>query len=550
VGPPVLDLDLRVRVHQLAEWFADQRIDGVTDLTPGIRSLQVQVDGDRLTVERAIDLVKAADAELPAVDDAVLPSRIVHLPLSWNDPQVLKAIDIYMRSVRPDAPWCPSNLEFIRRINGLDSIDDIRKIAFSAEYVSTASATCTSAPPWPPPLDPRHRLVTTKYNPARTWTPENAVGIGGAYLCVYGMEGPGGYQFVGRTTQVWQRWPLAGEEPWLLRFFDRIRFHPVEADELLDLRADCAAGLWRPEIEDGTLAMADHHRFLDEIAEEAAAAQSRQRAAFAAERADWEARGELAAASAAEVELASAPAGRTPAPRSTPPTCPRAPSSLTAPLAARVWSVPVAEGDTVDADDVLIVLEAMKTETALRAPSAGAVSRVLCDPGDLVTPCRVLAVLEPALPPTTSPSPNPRPNPRPPSGARRPTAVRPRTDPVAAWPRRTADGRGQPRRGSAWCPRTRRSPAPSSWTPKGRGAGALGRAVRRSRTTSTSPAWSPPPAAPPTPTRPTAPRRRCSALRDAGAVLVGKTNLDQFATGLVGTRSPYGTCHSVLDPGS
>ena len=37
-------------------------------------------------------------------------------------------------------------------------------------------------------------------------------------------------------------------------------------------------------------------------------------------------------------------------------------------------------------------------------------------------------------------------------------------------------------------------------------------------------------------------------LLDAGAVLIGKTNLDQFATGLVGTRSPYGVCHSVLDP--
>ncbi|HWN33357.1 MAG TPA: allophanate hydrolase, partial [Pseudonocardia sp.] len=34
-------------------------------------------------------------------------------------------------------------------------------------------------------------------------------------------------------------------------------------------------------------------------------------------------------------------------------------------------------------------------------------------------------------------------------------------------------------------------------------------------------------------------------LVDAGAVPIGKTNLDQFATGLVGTRSPYGACHSV-----
>ena len=37
-------------------------------------------------------------------------------------------------------------------------------------------------------------------------------------------------------------------------------------------------------------------------------------------------------------------------------------------------------------------------------------------------------------------------------------------------------------------------------------------------------------------------------LREAGAVMVGKTNLDQFATGLVGTRSPYGTVPCVFDP--
>jgi allophanate hydrolase len=36
-------------------------------------------------------------------------------------------------------------------------------------------------------------------------------------------------------------------------------------------------------------------------------------------------------------------------------------------------------------------------------------------------------------------------------------------------------------------------------------------------------------------------------LLDAGAILVGKTNLDQFATGLVGTRSPYGACSSAFD---
>jgi allophanate hydrolase len=37
-------------------------------------------------------------------------------------------------------------------------------------------------------------------------------------------------------------------------------------------------------------------------------------------------------------------------------------------------------------------------------------------------------------------------------------------------------------------------------------------------------------------------------LLDAGAIVLGKTNLDQFATGLVGSRSPYGACASAFDP--
>jgi len=47
------------------------------------------------------------------------------------------------------------------------------------------------------------------------------------------------------------------------------------------------------------------------------------------------------------------------------------------------------------------------------------------------------------------------------------------------------------------------------------------------------------------------PRRTATAVQkalDAGAILIGKTNMDQFATGLVGTRSPYGACSSIYHP--
>jgi urea carboxylase len=389
VGPPVLDLDLRVRVQQLTAWFEEEQVAGIVDLTPGIRSLQVQVDGHELTVERALDLVRRADAELPAVADVVLPSRVVHLPLSWNDPAVLKAVDIYMRSVRPDAPWTPSNLEFIRRVNGLGSHADVQAIVTAAEYVVYGLGDVYLGAPVATPLDPRHRLVTTKYNPARTWTPENAVGIGGAYLCVYGMEGPGGYQFVGRTTQVWQRWPRDGATPWLLRFFDRLRFHLVDSDELLELRADCAAGRWAPEITDGSLSVADYHRFLSAEAASIDAFQQHQRAAFAVERDEWTARGELAAAAAIERSLLAAPAAAPDV------DVPEGSWAVTAPLAARVWSVAVKPGDHLDPGATLVVLEAMKTETAIRSPEAAVVTQVCCEQGELVAAGRILAVVTP-----------------------------------------------------------------------------------------------------------------------------------------------------------
>ena len=191
----------------------------------------------------------------------------MHLPLAWNDSQTQLAIDRYRRTVRGDAPWCPSNLEFIRRINGLDSIDDIHRIVFDARYLVLGLGDVYLGAPVATPLDPRHRLVTTKYNPARTWTPENAVGIGGAYLCVYGMEGPGGYQFVGRTVQVWSRWhtPRGFEpnRPWLLRHFDQLQFFPVTEEELLDRRADIEHGRGGVDIEPTELRMADYHAFLD-----------------------------------------------------------------------------------------------------------------------------------------------------------------------------------------------------------------------------------------------------------------------------------------------
>ncbi|CAA9485430.1 MAG: Urea carboxylase [uncultured Solirubrobacteraceae bacterium] len=288
-GDPVLDLRSRVRAHLLMEALGAEGVRGIRDLTPGVRSLHVHHDPRLLSTSRLLDVLRALEATLPAPDDTVIANRVVHLPLTWRHSQVELAMERYARSVRADAPWCPDNIEFIRRINGLADEDGVRDVVTSASYMVLGLGDVYLGAPVAVPLDPRHRLVTTKYNPVRTWTPPNAVGIGGAFLCVYGVEGPGGYQLVGRTVPIWSRAPNAGDEPWVLRHFDELRFELVAEDDLETMREASDAGEWVPRMTRGAFSLAAHERFLREQADAIAEFRDSREAAFIAEREAWHA---------------------------------------------------------------------------------------------------------------------------------------------------------------------------------------------------------------------------------------------------------------------
>lgn len=388
IGQPELDLVLRFRGHALMQALEAKQLDGVIDLTPGIRSLQVHYQPETLSLQSLLDTVAGEWDAVCNATDLRVPSRIVHLPLSWDDPACQLAIDKYMTTVRKDAPWCPSNLEFIRRINDLPNLDEVYKTVFDASYLVMGLGDVYLGAPVATPLDPRHRLVTTKYNPARTWTAENSVGIGGAYMCVYGMEGPGGYQFVGRTLQMWNRYREVAAfhgKPWLLRFFDQIRFYPVSASELLQIRRDFPLGRFDLRIEDSELALADYQDFLTEEAAGIDAFRTQQRAAFAAERQRWidsgQAHFEVEEVGPDLGEDGPLGAGQ---------------HGIDSHIAGNLWQVQVEAGSTVKAGDVLVILESMKMEIPLTAPRDGVVREVRVQPGSPVRAGQRVVVLEEA----------------------------------------------------------------------------------------------------------------------------------------------------------
>jgi urea carboxylase len=386
-GPLVLDLNLRFRVHALMEALQAQNIRDIIDLTPGIRSLQVHYDSARLPLTTLMDILLREEASLPAIHDMEVPTRIVHLPLAWNDSQTQLAIQKYTQSVRKDAPWCPSNIEFIRRINGLSSIDEVQRIVFDASYLVLGLGDVYLGAPVATPIDPRHRLVTTKYNPARTWTPENAVGIGGAYMCIYGMEGPGGYQFVGRTIQMWNRHRSTVDfregKPWLLRFFDQIRFYPVSEKALLDMRQDFLHGKFNIKIEEETFSLRDYNAFLATNGPEISRFKTQQQIAFEAERERWKAAGQADFAGdnvtepAPANELTLAPGAR----------------AIASPVAGSIWKVLVKPGERISAGSPLMIIESMKMEINVTAFEDGVVQQILCSEGAPVAAGQNLIVI-------------------------------------------------------------------------------------------------------------------------------------------------------------
>ncbi len=374
-GDNVLDLRLRFRVHALMEALNARNEPGIEELSPGVRSLQIRYDSQVIPQAQLIAVLQETENRLPSIQSMQVPGRIVHLPLAFEDSATLEAVSRYRQSVRDTAPWLPNNVEFIRRMNGLDSVQDVVDTIYDASYLVLGLGDVYLGAPCAVPIDPRHRLRTSKYNPARTFTAEGTVGIGGVYMCIYGMDSPGGYQLVGRTLPIWNTYlrnpQFAQGKPWLLRFFDQVRFYPVTEDELTQHREAFRYGTYQINIEETVFDLGAYEQFLEENASEIAHFQSRQDEAFAAEVTLW---------SEQDLQMEDVTGASQDQTRELDEFEIPVPADMT----SSVWKYLVEPGASVKSGEPLVILEAMKMEFTILAPCSGVVSAHCCKTGELV----------------------------------------------------------------------------------------------------------------------------------------------------------------------
>lgn len=384
-GELKLDIELRFFIHALMSYIEDKKLNSIIDLTPGIRSLQIHFNSLDMSRSKILELVKEAIKSLKNIEDLEVESRTVWIPLSWNDPSIQLAIDKYQQGVRPNAPWCPSNIDFIRRINGLKDVDEVQKIILDASYLVMGLGDVYLGAPVATPLNPAHRMVTTKYNPARTWTAQNSVGIGGAYMCVYGMEGPGGYQLFGRTLQMWNTYRTTNEftKPWLLRFFDQVKFYLVSSDELHEIREKFLYGKYPLKIENGTFKLKEYKEFLENNKKEHTTFQDMRKQAFEDERLMWKEKGLDKFNVQTEVIEAKDEIILN-----------ENEEAVESIMSGNIWKIEANVGDKVKVGEVLVILESMKMEVDIETNISGTVEKILFKEGDNINSGDVLIIIK------------------------------------------------------------------------------------------------------------------------------------------------------------
>ena len=380
-GDNVLDLALRLRVHRLMQLIREADLDGILELSPGVRSLQIKYDGLRLSQQQLIHFLLGLEEQMGDLRDIKIPSRIIHLPMAFEDSATLGAVERYQESVCAKAPWLPNNVDFIQRINGLNTRQQVKDIIFDANYLILGLGDVYLTAPCAVPIDPRHRLLSSKYNPARTFTAEGTVGIGGMYMCIYGMDSPGGYQLIGRTVPIWNKFKKNkqfGDQQWFLRFFDQIKYYEVTEAELDQFRADFTHGLAEIKIEECEFDFAAYQDFLAAEQDSIAAFKAQQHAAFSTEVERW--KDEFDAP--VEIEVLQ---DDTDYSQYVP---------LNASMTGNIWKIFVEAGQIVKKGDTVAIIEAMKMELPVYADDDGIVKAIICRSGQTVHSGEPLVYME------------------------------------------------------------------------------------------------------------------------------------------------------------
>ncbi|PWY88768.1 hypothetical protein BO94DRAFT_515732 [Aspergillus sclerotioniger CBS 115572] len=385
-GTRSFDLNHRCRVTALKNALTEGTgsitfSTGLTSMLGCGNSLMLYYDGTKIPQKKLLAYLCDIETKLGDLSQAKFPSRLFKLPLSFESQRQKDALTRYMETQRPYASYLPDNIDFVAKNNAF-SREEFERIYLTASFMVVAVGFFTALP-LSTPVDPRHRMNCPKMNPSRVYTPAGSVAWGGSCMSLYNVDSPGGYQMTGMTIPgvdiLGSKKGYEANRPWLFEDFDQITFYRVSEEEYEKQLALFNSGRYEYQWEEVVFDMAEHNKLLRDTKDEVAAIRSKQRQAQA----------EMDKLEAELLERWAREKAERGIPMDTVENLLKDPeiTPIEAPLNANIWKVEVKEGDKLDPDHLVVILEAMKLEIALRTESLTAgstVEKILVQPGDSI----------------------------------------------------------------------------------------------------------------------------------------------------------------------
>ncbi|WP_236692690.1 5-oxoprolinase subunit B family protein [Aneurinibacillus tyrosinisolvens] len=235
----------------ITQELKEKKVEGILDICPSNASYMVRVDPEILHPNELIEILKQIESAISLEMEIV--SRAVDVPILFEDPWTHDAL---MKSRDRHQDPQSTDIEYAARVNGYESkekfIQDLTNYPFLVSMIGFVPGLpfCFQM------VNREQQIEVPKYVRPRTYTPERAFGFGGAFACIYPVQGAGGYQLFGIAAA-----PVFDRDQKLADFKDSMvfprqgdifRYRSINRDEYEQIRREVEEGTFRYKITDIT----------------------------------------------------------------------------------------------------------------------------------------------------------------------------------------------------------------------------------------------------------------------------------------------------------
>lgn len=242
-----MSLEANFISNSIANALEARNLAGIVDICPANASLLVRFDPDILAWQELERVVHELEAEVRAAADKVLETRIIEIPVWYNDPYTNETVARFREGYhqRPEG----NDLDYAAEVNGLADAEEFIKRHHESPWLVSMVGFVAGLPFLYQLVDREQQLEVPKYLSPRTDTPPLTVGYGGCFSCIYSVRGAGGYQMFGSAAapifDPTQRLEDFADFMFLFKPGDIVKFKPIDETEYLRIRAEVDAGTFR-----------------------------------------------------------------------------------------------------------------------------------------------------------------------------------------------------------------------------------------------------------------------------------------------------------------